>query len=307
MSEINLTGVITADPALGGGGLLPSGPRGPEGPEGPQGPQGPEGPEGPEGKQGPAGEQGPAGGQGPPPDHEWDGTEIQFEKPDGSMGEKVDLQGKDGEPGKDGDPGDPGIDGKGWTGGSYDDETGKVTFTSTDGLGFVTGDIRGSDATATPVINRLDSTSTTAALSAWQGNLLNFKMSRVSSFVDPSMTIIDESAMMDGGEYGYYFIFPKMTWDFVSETISDELNNAILSMQWKWLPWSGLFGPGLPPSTISKPTEITIIAMDVNGTFVAVGAPSFPTLGRGILVPNFPRAGILELRAYGAIYYSNDD
>ena len=38
-----------------------------------------------------------------------------------------------------------GVDGKGFTGGSYDNTTGVVTFTSDDGLGFVTGDLRGAD------------------------------------------------------------------------------------------------------------------------------------------------------------------
>jgi hypothetical protein len=37
----------------------------------------------------------------------------------------------------------PGADGLGWTGGSYNAGTGVVEFTSTDGLGFVTGDLRG--------------------------------------------------------------------------------------------------------------------------------------------------------------------
>ena len=36
-----------------------------------------------------------------------------------------------------------GATGKGFTGGSYDSSTGKVTFTSDDNLGFVTGDLRG--------------------------------------------------------------------------------------------------------------------------------------------------------------------
>lgn len=35
------------------------------------------------------------------------------------------------------------VDGQGWTGGSYDAGTGIVTFTSNDGLGFSTGDLRG--------------------------------------------------------------------------------------------------------------------------------------------------------------------
>jgi hypothetical protein len=44
--------------------------------------------------------------------------------------------------------GGEGEDGKGWTGGSYSDATGIVTFTSDDGLGFVTDDLRGSDGTS---------------------------------------------------------------------------------------------------------------------------------------------------------------
>lgn len=38
-----------------------------------------------------------------------------------------------------------GTDGLGWTGGSYNASTGIVTFTSDDGLGFATGDLRGAD------------------------------------------------------------------------------------------------------------------------------------------------------------------
>lgn len=38
-----------------------------------------------------------------------------------------------------------GNDGDGWTGASYDPQTGIVTFTSDDGLGFQTGDLRGAD------------------------------------------------------------------------------------------------------------------------------------------------------------------
>ena len=38
-----------------------------------------------------------------------------------------------------------GVDGAGFTGGSYDSSTGQVTFTSSDGLGFTTGDLRGAD------------------------------------------------------------------------------------------------------------------------------------------------------------------
>jgi len=41
--------------------------------------------------------------------------------------------------------GDDGSDGKGFTGGSYNANTGIITFSSTDGLGFTTSDLRGTD------------------------------------------------------------------------------------------------------------------------------------------------------------------
>jgi len=44
-------------------------------------------------------------------------------------------------------PGSAGADGLGFTGGSYDVATGTVTFTSDDGLGFSTGDLRGVEGT----------------------------------------------------------------------------------------------------------------------------------------------------------------
>ena len=42
------------------------------------------------------------GDAGPMPDHEWNGTKLRFEKPDGSWGEWVDLKGKPGAKGDDG-------------------------------------------------------------------------------------------------------------------------------------------------------------------------------------------------------------
>jgi len=52
----------------------------------------------------------------------------------------------------DGTPIGGATNGKGWTGGTYSTTTGKVTFTSDDGLGFVTDDIRG-EAGITPDVN----------------------------------------------------------------------------------------------------------------------------------------------------------
>ena len=87
-----------------------------------QGPQGAEGPSGPSGSAGVQGEQGIQGIQGP----------------QGFQGVKGDT-GADGTNGTDGATG---ATGKGFTGGEYDGETGQVIFTSNDGLGFSTGDLR---------------------------------------------------------------------------------------------------------------------------------------------------------------------
>ena len=53
------------------------------------------------------------------------------------------VQGATGIQGATGESGDSGVDGKGWTSGFYTSGTGIVEFTSDDGLGFVTQDLRG--------------------------------------------------------------------------------------------------------------------------------------------------------------------
>ena len=87
-----------------------------------QGPQGAQGPSGPSGSAGVQGEQGIQGIQGP----------------QGFQGVKGDT----GENGADGEDGATGATGKGFTGGEYDEATGQVIFTSDDGLGFSTTDLR---------------------------------------------------------------------------------------------------------------------------------------------------------------------
>ncbi len=55
--------------------------------------------------------------------------------------------GPEGDKGEAGDKGENGVDGKGWTNGEYNASNGVVTFTSDDGLGFVTSDLRGTNGT----------------------------------------------------------------------------------------------------------------------------------------------------------------
>lgn len=113
----------------------PMGPQGPkgepgedgkdgqDGEKGDQGPQGERGERGQQGERGPRGLIGPRGEVGPMPEHEWDGTSLRFEEPDG-WGEWVNLKGEKGdkgEPGRNGvggmgPPGPPGPPGPGGSG-----------------------------------------------------------------------------------------------------------------------------------------------------------------------------------------------
>lgn len=85
--------------------LIPQPPEPP--PEPPTGPQGERGEKGEPGEsivgpRGPRGEQGEQGPIGPIPDHQWDGTSLRFEEPDGTWGKSVDLRGPVGLPGSGG-------------------------------------------------------------------------------------------------------------------------------------------------------------------------------------------------------------
>jgi PKD repeat protein len=66
---------------------------GPPGPQGIPGPKGDKGEKGDRGARGSKGDQGEDGQMGPMPDHQWDGTRLRFEEPDGRWGQFVDLQG----------------------------------------------------------------------------------------------------------------------------------------------------------------------------------------------------------------------
>ena len=122
------------------------------------GPKGDQGLPGDDGEDGEKGDKGDPGQKGDPFEYE-DFTpqqlaDLKGEKGDpgrdgidgndGEQGPPGD-DGEDGEPGEKGDDGAAGVDGKGWTGGYYMSETGVVTFTSDDNLGFSTDDIRGDD------------------------------------------------------------------------------------------------------------------------------------------------------------------
>lgn len=101
-----LAGAKGADGTNGADGAKgEKGEQGIQGPAGIQGPQGEKGEKGDKGDTGERGIQGPAGIQGATgsaPAHRWDGTKLQFDNPDGTAGEFVDLQGPQGVQGEQG-------------------------------------------------------------------------------------------------------------------------------------------------------------------------------------------------------------
>lgn len=85
--------------------------------------------------------EGTPGGTGPAPEIQVAGGFIQWREPEGVWQNLIAVADLEGDPGADSTV--PGPQGDGFTGGSYNAATGEVTFTSDDGLGFTTGDLRG--------------------------------------------------------------------------------------------------------------------------------------------------------------------
>lgn len=82
-------------------------------------------------RQGDKGDKGDAGAVGRPPRHEWRGTKLRFENPDGTWGEWVDLQGF------------PGIGSRGVGAHSARIEDGQLVLYLTSGERIVAGDVGG--------------------------------------------------------------------------------------------------------------------------------------------------------------------
>ena len=75
------------------------GPRGPAWPPGEDGRDGQDGADGKDGRDGTDGKDGAKGDTGPAPAHQWRKTKLRFQKPDGTWGDYVDLQGPEGKAG----------------------------------------------------------------------------------------------------------------------------------------------------------------------------------------------------------------
>ena len=81
------------------GGVGPRGATGEGGPAGPTGPRGAPGRDGSPGADGKDGADGERGPVGPMPRHQWRGTNLRFEKPDGTWGKYTNLEGPAGKTG----------------------------------------------------------------------------------------------------------------------------------------------------------------------------------------------------------------
>lgn len=102
------------------------GPTGKDGKDGRDGKDGTNGKDGRDGRDGSNGRNGARGAIGPMPEHEWNGTSLRFEEPDGEWGPYVNLKGEKGEPGRNGvgGMGPPGPQGPPGPGGSGTIEAG---------------------------------------------------------------------------------------------------------------------------------------------------------------------------------------
>lgn len=111
-----------------------------DGVDGKNGADGKDGADGARGSRGPAGADGDDGERGPMPDHQWNGTKLRFEEPDGEWGPYVDLKGDKGDKGSTGANGAPGAQGpqgpKGDPGGPANLEAGEGITLVTDSSGL---------------------------------------------------------------------------------------------------------------------------------------------------------------------------
>lgn len=112
------------------------GPVGPSGPAGPVGAPGIPGAPGKAGERGSAGQAGSVGPCGPMPDHQWQGTKLRFQKPDGKWGKSVGLKGDDG---KEGQPGVVVVASRGGSGSGLSDLLPGSTTTEPAGIAVLQG------------------------------------------------------------------------------------------------------------------------------------------------------------------------
>ena len=155
----------------------PKGETGPQGLQGPQGIPGKDGAPGKNGKDGLDGKDGLNGKDGKDGDDGDDGLGIASvdldidghlvcTMTDGSTIDAGSLEDLRGAKGSSVVYSGGGGRGNGFTGASYDSSTGTVTFTSEDGLGFTTGDLRGADGAANTKLSVVERDSTTTTISA---------------------------------------------------------------------------------------------------------------------------------------------
>lgn len=127
-----------------------------DGTDGNDGRDGKDGVDGERGSRGPAGSDGQDGAMGQMPDHQWQGTRLRFEEPDGDWGKFVELKGEKGDrgsPGGGGPPGAPGEDGPPGPQGPKGDPGGPANLEAGDGIEMVT------DSNGVTIVSHADTSS----------------------------------------------------------------------------------------------------------------------------------------------------
>jgi hypothetical protein len=200
------------------------------------------------------------------------------------------VNGVDGAPGADGADG---ADGLGFTGGSYDAGTGVVTFTSDDGLGFATGDLRGADGADAPS-NFADLDDVNPSLSPAPGDLLlwttvnggqwnsttpalavgsSINMGNLGNVSDSTGTA--GNILVDYNLSGPYWIsVPASTWagTYLALQHLGNVSGTTPStgdlLQWNGTQWA----PYTPPAAVSYFTiQSSFYTGDGNGDYIPIG------------------------------------
>lgn len=153
-------------------------------------------------------------------------SDIYGPKTAGNWGSATSLIGPVGNTGSPGSPGTAGQDGDGWTGGSYNPATGQVTFTSDDGLGFTTDDLRGGTGPAGPAGDPA-SADGNGLISALPAGAVNISASNSDLTIIPRFLTFANSFSGYERRLGFNAFIPGITSSLVQWPTSGSVTDAI--------------------------------------------------------------------------------
>lgn len=165
-----------------------------------------------------------------------------------------------------------GATGDGFTGGSYNASTGVVTFTSDDGLGFSTGDLRGADGADSIQLTDLSVTTNAVGTAALSYN----NTSGVFSYTPPDLTSFITASSTDTltNKSGNISQWTNDSGYITSYTETDTLDSVT--------------GRGATTTNAVTVGNLTSTGIDDNATSTAITIDSSQEVGIGVTAPQAP-------------------